>query len=57
MITATKAHTIKDLNREQINLLPTKEDVIDFENKGWYVSSKILSDELLEQAIKGTKEL
>ena len=56
MITATKAHTIKDLNREQINLLPTKEDVIDFENKGWYVSPKILSDELLEQAIKGTKE-
>lgn len=38
------------------NLLPTKEDIIHFEEKGWYQSRKIFSDYEIQKAIEGVDE-
>jgi ectoine hydroxylase-related dioxygenase (phytanoyl-CoA dioxygenase family) len=38
------------------NFLPTKEDLIHFEEKGWYQSPKIFSDEEIKKALEGVDE-
>ena len=39
------------LTEEQIALLPTEEDIAFYEEHGWYISKKVLSDEIIEEAI------
>lgn len=46
---------ILQLSEEQLALLPTDEDVAFYEEHGWYISKKILSDEIIEQAIQGSE--
>lgn len=41
------------LPAEQISLLPTEEDVQFFEEHGWYISPKIIPDDVIEQALIG----
>lgn len=43
------------LSKEQLALLPTKEDVAFYEEYGWYVSKKVLSDEIIDEAIRGSE--
>ena len=51
-----KINTLTDLTEKQISLLPTNEDITEFEKKGWHISPKILPDELIQLAVKGSKE-
>lgn len=48
-------HTQKDLSPDQISLLPTEEEIKNYEERGWYISPKVLPDELLERAVEGTE--
>jgi hypothetical protein len=45
----------KHLNHEQLALLPTAEDVAFYEEHGWYISQKVLPDEIIDEAIKGSE--
>lgn len=45
------------LSEEQLALLPTDEDVAFYEEHGWYISKKVLSEEIIEQAIAGSEKL
>jgi ectoine hydroxylase-related dioxygenase (phytanoyl-CoA dioxygenase family) len=42
------------LTQEQLALLPTEADVLFYEEHGWYISPKVLSDEMIEEAIQGS---
>jgi ectoine hydroxylase-related dioxygenase (phytanoyl-CoA dioxygenase family) len=46
-------NTFEKLNDEQLSLLPTEEDIQQYENLGWYVSEKVLPDSVLDNAIVG----
>lgn len=48
-------NTVNDLSAEDIALLPSEEDINDYERRGWYISPKVLPDDLLERAVKGTE--
>ncbi len=43
------------LSEEQFALLPSEEDVAFYEEHGWYISKKILSDEIIDEAIRGSE--
>lgn len=43
------------LSKEQLALLPTEEDVAFYEEHGWYVSKKVVSDEIIDEAIRGSE--
>jgi ectoine hydroxylase-related dioxygenase (phytanoyl-CoA dioxygenase family) len=43
------------LNQEQLALLPTDEDVAFYEEHGWYISQKVLAEEIIDEAIKGSE--
>jgi ectoine hydroxylase-related dioxygenase (phytanoyl-CoA dioxygenase family) len=43
------------LSEEQLALLPTEEDVAFYEEHGWYISKKVLSDEIIDEAIRGSE--
>ncbi|MBA3920877.1 MAG: phytanoyl-CoA dioxygenase family protein [Nostocaceae cyanobacterium] len=45
----------KHLSPEQLALLPTDEDVAFYEEHGWYISKKVLSDEIIDEAIRGSE--
>jgi ectoine hydroxylase-related dioxygenase (phytanoyl-CoA dioxygenase family) len=42
------------LTLEQLALLPTEADVLFYEEHGWYISPKVLSDDMIEEAIQGS---
>lgn len=39
------------LSEDQLALLPTEEDIVHYEEHGWYISEKIIPDELIDEAI------
>lgn len=43
------------LSEEQISLLPSEEDVDFYEEHGWYISRKVLSDQVIDEAILGSE--
>ncbi len=40
---------IRQLSEEQLELLPTEEDVAFYEEHGWFISKKIIPDEILDE--------
>lgn len=50
-------NSYKDLTEEQISLLPTEEEILQYEKLGWYISPVILSDDLLDKAVVGGEAL
>jgi hypothetical protein len=44
------------LTDEQQALLPTDEDVARYQERGWYISPKILSDDVVDEAVRGAKQ-
>lgn len=51
-----KINTFEALNELELNSLPTEDEVLEYEKHGWYVSKKILSDTLLDNAVQGANE-
>ena len=47
---------IKGLSEEQLELLPTEEDIAFYEQHGWFISKKILCDEIIDRACLGAKK-
>ena len=47
---------LNDLTDEQKMLLPTKEDIKFYDENGWYISKKIIPDEIIDNAILGANE-
>jgi len=43
------------LSDEQLALLPAEEDVVFYEEHGWYISKKVIPDEVIEDAIAGSQ--
>ncbi|MEM7552766.1 MAG: phytanoyl-CoA dioxygenase family protein [Cyanobacteria bacterium P01_A01_bin.84] len=43
------------LSEAEIALLPTEKDIAFYEEHGWYVSPKVLTDEIIDQAVLGSK--
>ncbi len=43
------------LSKEQLALLPTEEDVAFYEEHGWYISKKVIPDEIIDEAILGSE--
>ena len=43
------------LSDEQVALLPTEEDIAFYEEHGWYISKKVIADEVIEEAIAGSQ--
>ena len=48
--------TQKSLTTEELKLLPTEEDILFYEKNGWYASPVIISDQLIDDGVKGAKE-
>jgi len=48
-------HRPHDLTAEQVRLLPTAHDIAQFQKTGWYKSPVVLSDELLDHAMRGVR--
>ncbi|MEO1373372.1 MAG: phytanoyl-CoA dioxygenase family protein [Cyanobacteria bacterium J06635_10] len=42
------------LTREQLELLPSDEDVAFYEEHGWYISKKVIPEELIDEAIEAS---
>lgn len=47
----TSQNLIKQLTEEQIALLPTEEDVLFYEEHGWYISKPVIPDCMIDEAI------
>jgi hypothetical protein len=43
------------LREEQLALLPTEDDIAFYEEHGWYISKKVLTDEVIKEAIRGSE--
>lgn len=43
------------LSEEQLALLPTEADIAFYEEHGWYISKKVLPDDLIDEAILGSE--
>lgn len=41
------------VKEEEIGLLPTEEDVAFYREHGWYISKKIIPDEVIDEALRG----
>jgi ectoine hydroxylase-related dioxygenase (phytanoyl-CoA dioxygenase family) len=50
-----KTFTYK-LSEEQLALLPTEEDVAFYEEHGWFISKKVIPDEVLDEAMAGSEK-
>lgn len=50
-----KTFTYK-LSQEQLALLPTEEDVAFYEEHGWFISKKVIPDEVLDEAMQGSEK-
>jgi ectoine hydroxylase-related dioxygenase (phytanoyl-CoA dioxygenase family) len=46
---------LEQQSSEQLELLPSEEDIAFYEEHGWYISKKVISDEIIDQAILGTE--
>jgi ectoine hydroxylase-related dioxygenase (phytanoyl-CoA dioxygenase family) len=46
---------IQHLTTEQLALLPTETDIDFYEEHGWYISPKIIPDEIIDRAISGSE--
>ncbi|MDZ7959731.1 MAG: phytanoyl-CoA dioxygenase family protein [Aulosira sp. DedQUE10] len=46
----------ENLSKQELALLPTDEDVAFYEEHGWYISKKVISDELIDEAILGSQK-
>ncbi|AFZ00167.1 phytanoyl-CoA dioxygenase family protein [Calothrix sp. PCC 6303] len=44
------------LSPEQAALLPTEEDITFYEDHGWYISPRVIPDEIIDQAIIGSQK-
>lgn len=44
------------LSEAEIALLPTEEDIAFYQEHGWYISQKVLTDKIIEQAILGSEK-
>ena len=42
------------LTPEQLNLLPTEQDIAFYEEHGWYISKKVIPEELIDRAIEAS---
>ena len=47
---------VKGLSEEQLELLPTEEDVAFYEEHGWFISKKIISECVLDEAFLGAEK-
>lgn len=45
----------QSLLEEQLALLPSEEDVAFYEEHGWYVSKKVIPDEIIDEAVLGSE--
>lgn len=43
------------LTKSQMALLPTEEDIAFYEEHGWYISKKVIPDEIIDEAILGSE--
>ncbi len=43
------------MNKEDLALLPTEEDITFYEEHGWYISQKIIPDKIIDKAIYGSE--
>lgn len=46
---------VLQLSQEQLTLLPTEEDVAFYEEHGWYISKKVIPDQMIDRAILATQ--
>ena len=46
----------KELIPEQLELLPTEEDIAFYEEHGWFITKKIIPDEIIDLAIEGSEK-
>ncbi|AFY52852.1 protein involved in biosynthesis of mitomycin antibiotics/polyketide fumonisin [Rivularia sp. PCC 7116] len=46
----------KGLSQEQLELLPTEEDIAFYEEHGWFISKKIVPEEVLDRAFIGAQK-
>nr|WP_155743857.1 phytanoyl-CoA dioxygenase family protein [Scytonema sp. UIC 10036] len=44
------------MSEEQLALLPTDEEVAFYEEHGWYISKKVIPDEIIDEAILGSEK-
>ena len=44
------------LSEEQLALLPTEKDIAFYEEHGWYISPKIIPDEIIDRAMEGAEK-
>ena len=44
------------LDRAQLELLPTAQDVAFYEEHGWYISKKVIPDEMIDAAILASEK-
>ena len=47
---------IEQLTAEQLELLPTPEDIAFYEEHGWFITKKIIPDEIIDLAIAGSEK-
>lgn len=47
---------IKGLSKEQLDLLPTEEDIAFYEEHGWFISKKVVPEEVLDEAFVGAQK-
>jgi ectoine hydroxylase-related dioxygenase (phytanoyl-CoA dioxygenase family) len=47
--------SFQNLTEQQTSLLPTEEDITFYEEHGWYISKKVVPDEILEQSIEASE--
>ncbi|BAY86793.1 phytanoyl-CoA dioxygenase [Calothrix parasitica NIES-267] len=47
---------IKGLSEEQLELLPTEKDIAFYEEHGWFISKKVVPDEVIDEAFVGAQE-
>jgi ectoine hydroxylase-related dioxygenase (phytanoyl-CoA dioxygenase family) len=47
---------IQNLSQEQLSLLPTEEDITFYEEHGWYISPKLIPDEIIDDAVRGSEQ-
>lgn len=45
----------QSLSKEELALLPTQEDIAFYQEHGWYISKKVLPDEIIDTAIRGSQ--
>lgn len=57
LLSFTEERTNFSLSQAQQELLPTKEDIIFFQEHGWFVTPKILTDALIDRIFEASEEI